>query len=116
MAASASRSRVRGVPPRRTVKPRPVMAVTSGEPAGIGPDVCLQLAGAALPARIVLIGDRAVLAARAAALRLDVALTQFAHDALPTRGALEVLHVPALLPVVPGRLEPRNSRYVVAIL
>jgi len=71
---------------------RPVIAVTSGEPAGIGPELCVKLAGAALPARIVAIGDRSLL------------------------DALEVEHVALRRPSVPGKLDPANSRYVLEVL
>lgn len=78
------------------------IAVTSGEPAGIGPDICLALASRANPVRLAVIGDREVLRARAAALGLA---------ALP-----EIVHVPAAAPVTPGRLDARNARYVLALL
>ena len=96
--------------------PLPVIAVTSGEPAGIGPDLCLAFAGRALPARIVVLGDRGVLAARAAMLDLDVALAAFDPDSAPAGDALEVLHRPAAVRVAPGRLDPANSRYVLGLL
>ena len=71
----------------------PVVAVTSGEPAGIGPELCVRLRDAALPARIVVIGDRALLP--------DVA---------------DVAHVPLARPCQAGRLDPGNARYVLALL
>jgi 4-hydroxythreonine-4-phosphate dehydrogenase len=78
------------------------IAVTSGEPAGIGPDVCLALAARANPAPSVVIGDRGVLEQRAAALGIAT---------LP-----EIVHVPAPAPVVAGRLDARNARYVLDVL
>ncbi len=97
--------------------PRPLLiAITSGEPAGIGPDICLALAGRHRAARVVLLGDRAMLAARAAKLDLDVPLASFDPAAAPPPGTLEVLHRPAAVPVAPGRLDSRNSRYVLALL
>ncbi len=98
-----------------TIRP-PVIAVTSGEPAGIGPDVCLALADRAFDARVVLLGDRAVLAARAARLDRDVRFADFDAARTPSPGALEVLHRPTAAPVTPGRLDPANSRYVLALL
>jgi 4-hydroxythreonine-4-phosphate dehydrogenase len=71
---------------------RPVIAVTSGEPAGIGPELCVKLAGEALPARIVAIGDRSLF------------------------NAVEVEHIPLRRPRVPGKLDPANSRYVLEVL
>jgi 4-hydroxythreonine-4-phosphate dehydrogenase len=78
------------------------IAVTSGEPAGIGPDVCLMLAARANPAPIRVIGDRGVLQQRAAALGIAT---------LP-----EIVHVAAPAPVVAGRLDARNARYVLDLL
>ena len=57
------------------------IVVTSGEPAGIGPDVCLALAARAGAARVVVLGDREVLQQRARALGIA---------SLP-----EIVHVPA---------------------
>jgi 4-hydroxythreonine-4-phosphate dehydrogenase len=71
---------------------RPVIAVTSGEPAGIGPELCVKLAREALPARIVAIGDRSLF------------------------NAVEVEHIPLRRPRVPGKLDPANSRYVLEVL
>lgn len=81
----------------------PVIAVTSGEPAGIGPDVSLAIADRSWPARIVVIGDRPMLEARARQLGRD-----------PSRVAIE--HVAADAPVSAGRLDPRNARYVLRLL
>jgi 4-hydroxythreonine-4-phosphate dehydrogenase len=71
----------------------PVIAVTSGEPAGIGPEICLRLRDADLPARIVVIGDRSLLP-----------------------GFPDVAHVPLARPRQAGRLDPGNARYVLALL
>ena len=71
---------------------RPVIAVTSGEPAGIGPELCVKLAREALPARIVAIGDRSLF------------------------NAVEVEHIPLRRPCVPGKPDPANARYVLALL
>ena len=56
---------------------RPLIAVTSGEPAGIGPELCLHLAGYAGEAHPVVLGDRNLLEARAAALGLNIAFFDF---------------------------------------
>ncbi|SUX34453.1 4-hydroxythreonine-4-phosphate dehydrogenase 1 [Chromobacterium violaceum] len=73
---------------------RPVLAVTAGEPAGIGPDLVLRLPELAPEVRCVAIADRALLADRAAALGLDVRLADYRRDRPAPAGALEVLHVP----------------------
>jgi len=78
----------------------PTIAVTTGEPAGIGPEICTALLDAPAEARLVLIGDRALLERTAGAR-------------LPEEN---VLHVPLAAPVHPGRLDPANARYVLALL
>jgi 4-hydroxythreonine-4-phosphate dehydrogenase len=94
----------------------PVVAVTSGEPAGIGPDLCLRLAGWDSPARPVVLGDRALLAARAAALGLPVRLRDYCPGNPVDRDCLDVLHLPLAVPAVAGRTDPANGRYVLDLL
>lgn len=79
------------------------IAVTSGEPSGIGPDICLALGGRTWPERLVVFGDRDLLAARARLLGLET-------------GLLDICHVPLRAPCLPGRLDPANAPYVLEIL
>jgi 4-hydroxythreonine-4-phosphate dehydrogenase len=91
------------------------IVLTSGEPAGIGPDVCAALACEALPLRWGALGDPDVLRVRCEQLRLTVrVVVREAAAALePHRpGVLQVLPVHAPSPVEPGRLDPRNADYV----
>jgi 4-hydroxythreonine-4-phosphate dehydrogenase len=81
----------------------PVIAVTSGEPAGIGPELCLALASQSYPARLVIIGDRDLLAERAAAMGADI-------------GTLDIVHIPLRAPCSAGLLDQANARYVLDIL
>ena len=95
------------------------IALTSGEPAGIGPDLCLMLADRDVDARIAVLADRDMLAARAERLGIHIELVtvEAIADAPPhTRGRLAVLHVPAAAPVVPGKLDVANARYVLDLL
>ena len=55
----------------------PRIAVTSGEPAGIGPELCLRLAGYDGPGHPVILADRDLLAARAEAIGLNVLFRDF---------------------------------------
>jgi len=94
----------------------PVIALTAGEPAGIGPDLCVALSRHELPCRLTVIADADMLHARADRLGLAV---EFLHGApLPPhrRGALHVHHVPAAAPVIPGQLDARNAAPVLALL
>jgi 4-hydroxythreonine-4-phosphate dehydrogenase len=72
---------------------KPVIALTSGEPAGIGPELCVRLARESHAAELVVIGDKSILA-----------------------GAPRIEHVPLARPAIPGRLDPANARYVLAVL
>jgi 4-hydroxythreonine-4-phosphate dehydrogenase len=95
----------------------PLVAVTAGEPAGIGPDLCVALSRHDLGARVVVIADREMLAKRAQMLGLEVELVDYsAHPKKTSPGALMVLHLPVAKPVVPGTLDPANSRYVLRTL
>ena len=89
----------------------PLIAVTAGEPAGIGPDLCVALARRRLPARIVVVADRGLLEERARKLRVRVRFSDF-----PAAGGLMVRHVPLAAPAVAGRLDPANSGYVLRTL
>jgi 4-hydroxythreonine-4-phosphate dehydrogenase len=75
----------------RNAKPR--IALTSGEPAGIGPELCVRIAQEPREAELVVIGDRSLLA-----------------------GAPRIEHVPLARRATPGKLDPANARYVLALL
>lgn len=99
----------------------PVLALTCGEPAGIGPELALLLAGssAPLPGRVVAVGDPALLAERAARLKLDVDLPVLADEQpVPAArpGVLPVWPVALRAPTVPGRIDPANADYVLETL
>lgn len=97
----------------------PVIALTSGEPAGIGPDICVALATRAWPMRLAILGDPAVLEARARVLgtAVRIAPCRAPRDVDTARaGILQVLPIEAKSPVVPGRLDPRNAEYVVELI
>ena len=95
----------------------PLVAVTAGEPAGIGPDLCVMLARCELAARIVVVADREVLAQRARDLGVAVEIVDYTpHPQATPAGSLMVLHLPVAKPVVGGRLDPANSRYVLRTL
>lgn len=93
----------------------PVIAITSGEPAGIGPELCLQLASQHFPARLVLLADRTLLEERAASVAWSGVLQDYVRGASPTAG-LEVLHSPLACSSQAGQLNPDNSLYVLALL
>jgi 4-hydroxythreonine-4-phosphate dehydrogenase len=98
---------------RGTRAPAPV-AVSSGEPAGIGPDICLALAACEMAPRVVVLGDRNMLEARAGQLGLRVKLREYGSPAEPC--SLECLHLPLGYSCRPGSLDPRSAPYVLALL
>jgi 4-hydroxythreonine-4-phosphate dehydrogenase len=111
----------RGVRRVQTLNPeRKRIAVTAGEPAGIGPDLCLALAQHDFPAEtsieLIIIGSRALLAERAQLLELDLPLVPYEPNDAPRPGAVRVLDVPLGAPCVAGRLETGNARHVLSLL
>jgi 4-hydroxythreonine-4-phosphate dehydrogenase len=91
MVAPAARHDLRRAAPGGAIK-RPVIALTSGEPAGIGPELCERIAAENFAARLILIGDRSLF------------------------NSGEVDHIPLRRSRVPGKLDTANSPYVLALL
>lgn len=97
----------------------PRIAVTSGEPAGIGPDICVLLAQHDIDADITIIGDAEMLAHRARQLNINLAIQPYeASETLHrhVKNTLKVLHIPVAAPVTAGVLNPANSQYVLNTL
>jgi len=100
----------------------PSIVITSGEPAGIGPELCAKIAmrHAREPyaARLVVIGDRGMLDARAKRIGLAPAYVDFSPEAgaTPVRHAVEVWHQPVTVPVTPGALDAANAASVITML
>ena len=108
---------------------RPVIAVTSGEPAGIGPELCLKLAAWQGEGWPVVLGDRTLLQQRADLLGLDIQLRDYSPKNWPNSAVdrnlqeefvggnvLDVLHIPLAQPSQAGQLDPANGAYVLALL
>ncbi|MDO9102931.1 MAG: 4-hydroxythreonine-4-phosphate dehydrogenase PdxA [Candidatus Nitrotoga sp.] len=93
-----------------------LLAIAAGEPAGIGPDLCLQLAQQ--EQALVVLADKNLLQQRAALLGLNVQWHDYdPQQILPlASGHLRVLHVPTAQPVQAGQLNPANSPYVLNLL
>jgi 4-hydroxythreonine-4-phosphate dehydrogenase len=97
----------------------PRIVITSGEPAGIGPDACVALAQSAWKADIVVAGDAQLLADTAGALGLPLAIERYEASlrSAPHRpGTVKVLHIPTARPVVAGLPDARNAAYVIEML
>jgi 4-hydroxythreonine-4-phosphate dehydrogenase len=95
------------------------VTITPGEPAGIGPDLTIALAQRGWPVELVVCASPELLLERAALLGLPLALQPYQPD-IPARpqaaGTLTVLPVALREQAVPGRLDVRNSAYVVDTL
>ena len=99
--------------------PLPRLILTCGEPAGIGPDLCIDIAGRAWPCELIVAGDTEVLQARAQQLRRPLSFLPYKPDDVPAEhraGTLRVLHVPVAAPVRPGHLDRANARHVLQLL
>ena len=99
---------------------QPSIAVTSGEPAGVGPELCLRLlayvAEKKPPARLIVLADRQLMLERASALGFAGALRDWTPGLVPSAEALDVLHLPLPVPSRPGQLDSANAPYVLQLL
>jgi len=97
----------------------PLIVVSSGEPAGIGPDIALALASRPFAARLAVLGDLELFRARARLLGSRVVLrvcSEPADVAAHEPGRLDMLPIALPAPVEPGKLDTRNAAYVLAML
>jgi 4-hydroxythreonine-4-phosphate dehydrogenase len=95
----------------------PRIALTSGEPAGIGPDVCLSIAARQLDCDLVCLGDREMLAERARMLGMQIELRPYDRQSRRhVPGSLVIEHHPLSTTAVAGRLDARNGPYVLRLL
>lgn len=99
--------------------PRFRIAITAGEPAGIGPDITITAAQRAWPCELVVIADPDLLKQRAQQLQLPLTLTIFDKHKKPTpslKNHLTVLPTPLHKPCQTGLLNKENSPYVLQTL
>ena len=113
----ASTGGPRGPTPTDRIRSRridPRLLLTTGEPAGIGPDLCIQIAQKPLPCDLTVIGDPELLEARAARLglrlRIEIQDTEASREQRP--GILRVWPAARVADRTPGRLNPANAAYV----
>jgi 4-hydroxythreonine-4-phosphate dehydrogenase len=98
---------------------KPRIVITSGEPAGIGPDACVALAQSPWEADIVVAADAKLLAATADALRLPLTMERYDPSRPPSShraGTLTVMDLPTAQPVIAGHPDSRNAAYVIEML
>jgi 4-hydroxythreonine-4-phosphate dehydrogenase len=97
----------------------PRIVITSGEPAGVGPDTCVAVAQRDWEADLIVAADADLLAATASELGLALTLERYnsARPPKPHRsGILQVLHIPTGSQVVAGQPDTRNAGYVIDML
>jgi 4-hydroxythreonine-4-phosphate dehydrogenase len=98
----------------------PSIVVTCGEPAGIGPELLAMLAQKQAekrwPARLIFVGDRAVLAERARRIGLAPLYVPYDPAAFAPKNVIEVLHESLAVPPAPGHPDPTNAQSILAML
>jgi 4-hydroxythreonine-4-phosphate dehydrogenase len=95
------------------------IVVTTGEPAGCGPDLALAAALSDWPCELIFAGDPEFIAARAAALSVGIDIRDWRADPAPVAhraGTMPVLARPLARPAVAGRPDPGNARYVLGLV
>ena len=94
--------------------------LTPGEPAGIGPDLCLLMSRQAQPQALIAIASLELLEARAKTLQLNIQLLPVSPESWPQQpapaGSLYVWDTPLRAAATPGQLDPRNGPYVLETL
>jgi 4-hydroxythreonine-4-phosphate dehydrogenase len=96
----------------------PTLILTAGEPAGIGPELCVQIARKDLPCKLVVIADKNLLRDRARIIQSPLKLLDYSSSTLGNHkaGSLLVLHMPLDKPSIPGKPDSANSGYVLKTL
>jgi 4-hydroxythreonine-4-phosphate dehydrogenase len=97
----------------------PLIVVSSGEPAGIGPDICIALADAARSERIAVLGDPQLLRSRARQLNREIRIREISNGAAATpqaTGELQVIAHRLRADVQAGITDSRNAAYVIDML
>lgn len=97
----------------------PVIAITPGEPAGIGPDIVLQLAHKEFNAKLVCFTDSHLLLHRAQQLNINIEIKNITDiDQLTTHtpGQLQVIHIPLQVQAKTSELNSKNAAYVLDCL
>lgn len=102
---------------KAAVFPAPLV-ITAGEPAGIGPDLCVQLAVAPPDIPFVIAADKDLLLQRARQLGIPLQVWDYipGQQRADQTNALQVIHVPLATPCRAGVLDAANSEYVLATL
>ena len=95
---------------------KPHIVISSGEPAGIGLDLCVLLSTKKFPAFITVVGDKNALSDRAA--HLNKTITFYDNTLIEHNGdhSLSIHHISACETIQAGLLNPKNNQYVLDAL
>jgi len=94
----------------------PVLAITPGEPSGVGPEIVLKLSQEHPEFRLLTVADPALFHQAAELLGCGLRITEWQPGDAVTAGELACLPVKLAKPVQPGRPDPRNADYVLGTL
>jgi 4-hydroxythreonine-4-phosphate dehydrogenase len=97
----------------------PRLVITSGEPAGIGPDLVIELAQSDWPMEWAAIGNRSLFEARAQQLNLPIEILPYQAGQAPTPNRakqIKLIDLPLAEPVKAGQLNVANADYVLKML
>lgn len=94
------------------------IVITSGEPAGIGPDLCALIAQKPFDADLIVIGDPELIQQRADQINLPLEIKLFDPSSTDKhqQGTLKVLPLPVFNSVTCGELDSDNAQYVISML
>ncbi|MDA8224708.1 MAG: 4-hydroxythreonine-4-phosphate dehydrogenase PdxA [Betaproteobacteria bacterium] len=94
------------------------LALTAGEPAGIGPDLCIQWASRPRRHDVVVLADREALLERARLMQVPLRIVNYEPGTPAVRqpGELTVLHLAQARPAQAGIPDPANAQYVLSLL
>jgi 4-hydroxythreonine-4-phosphate dehydrogenase len=94
----------------------PVIAITSGEPAGIGPELLADIGAQHFPARLVIVGDQSLIQSRCHSIRKPLELPAYKAEHSTLAPSLEIEHIALRIPSEAGRLDAGNAHYVLQLL
>ena len=94
----------------------PVLAITSGEPSGVGPELCARLPERTWPAHLVVVGDAELIEERFGRTGRALVVRPWQPGMKPEAGVFDVLHCPLACPALAGKPNTKNAAYVLSTL
>jgi 4-hydroxythreonine-4-phosphate dehydrogenase len=95
---------------------KPHIVISSGEPAGIGLDLCVLLSEKKFPAFITVVVDKHALSHRASQLGKRITFREHKLGEHEGDHSLSIIHIPAQDSIKAGVLNPKNNSYVLDVL